>query len=121
MPDVERKIAPRVRRRGGDRAAPVKTELQQTDDAATTSTQRRKQLLWFNLVSIDRSRHRDTKFLSQRLDPHTPRIVNVAGYHPNGPPRGARHFRFPKFLGQVLNEEDGDAVVGVPRGKQRFS
>ena len=95
MPDVEGKVTPGVRRGDGDRAASVKTELQQTDHAAATVTKCWNQLLRFNLVSIDGSWHRDAVFLSQRLDPRTPRIVDVAGDHPNGSSWGPRHFGSP--------------------------
>ena len=84
MPDVEGKITPDIRRGDGDRATSVKTERQQTDNTAATATKCWNQLLRSNLVSIDGSRHRDAVFLSQRLDPHAPRIVDVAGNHPYG-------------------------------------
>ena len=84
MPDVEGKITPDVRRGDGDRAAAVTTEPQQTDNAAVTVAKCPDQLLRRNLVSIDGSRHRDAVFLSQRLDPHAPRIVDVAGNHADG-------------------------------------
>src|SRR6266851_5019203 len=91
MPHVEGKVAPGVRRGGWDRAPSVTTERQQTDNAAATVAQCWNQLLRFNLVSIDGSRHSDAVFLSQRLDPHTPRIVDVAGDHPNGSTWSPRH------------------------------
>src|SRR5260370_7781059 len=101
MPDVEGKVAPSIRRGGWDRAPSVTTERQQTDNAAATVAQCRNQLLRSNLVSIDDSRHGDAVFLSQRLDPHTPRIVDVAVDHPNGSPRSPVHFSTPSPLGQL--------------------
>ena len=95
MPDVEGKVTPGVGRRDGDRTAPVKTERQQTDNASATATKRRNQLLLFNLVSIDGWRHRHAVFLSQRFDPHAPRIVDVTGNHPHCSSGSARHFGFP--------------------------
>ena len=64
MPHVEGKITPGGRRGDGDRAASVKTEPQQTDDAAATVSQRWEQLLRINLLSVDGSRHGDAEFLS---------------------------------------------------------
>ena len=91
MPDVKRKVAPGVRRTGGDRAASVTTELQQTADSAATVVQCSNQLLRPNPVSIDGSRHPDAVFLSQRPDPHAPHIVDVAGNHPDGSSGSPRH------------------------------
>ena len=95
MPDVEGKVTPGVGRGDGDRTAPVKTERQQTDNAAATATKRRNQLLSFNLVSIDGWRHRDAVFLSQRFDPHAPRIVDVTCNHSHGSSGSAWYFGFP--------------------------
>ena len=64
MPDVEGEVTPGVRRGDWDRAASVKTERQQTDNAAATVTECSNQLLRFNLVSVDGSRDRDPVFLS---------------------------------------------------------
>src|SRR5437762_764861 len=120
MCNVERKITPRVRRRDRDRTAVVKTELQQTDNAAAAAAQRRYQLVRFNLVSIDGPRHRNAMVPSQRFDPHTPSIVDVAGDHPHGSTWSSRDCGAPKLGRQVLDQEDGDAVVGPPRGKQHI-
>ena len=91
MPDVEREVAPGVRRGVRDHAASVTTERQQTDDATTAVTKCSNQLLRKNLLSIDGSRYRDAVFFSQRLDPHAARIVDVAGNHPHGSPGRSRH------------------------------
>jgi len=82
-----------------DHAASVKTERKQTDDAAATLAQCRKQLLRSNLVSIDGPRYDDAVRASQRLDPHAPRIVNVAHDHPNGSSWSPRHRFSPELRG----------------------
>src|SRR6266436_4485293 len=99
MPNVQRKVAPDIRRGGWDRATFVTTERQQTENAAAAAAECRNQLLWFNLVSIDGSRRHDAVLLSQRLDPHTPSIVHVAGDHPNGSSGSPRHCGSPKLFG----------------------
>ena len=96
---VEGKVAPGIRRGGWDRASSVATERQQTDDAAATASECWNQLLRSNLVSINGSRHRDAVFLSQRLDPHAPRIVDMAGNHLHGSSRSPRHGGAPKLWG----------------------
>src|SRR6266404_5477414 len=81
MPHVEGKVTPGVRRGGWDHAASVTTQCQQADDAAATAVKCWNQLLRSNPVSIDDWRRRDAVFPSQRLDPHAPSIVEVAGDH----------------------------------------
>src|SRR5260370_31187201 len=105
MPDVEGKVTPRVGRGEGDYTASVTTERQQTDHAAATVAKCSNQLLRFNLVSIDGWRHRDAVFLSQRLDPHAPRIVDVAGNHPHSSSWCPLHSVTP-YLGGILFTED---------------
>ncbi len=95
MADVEGKIAPGVRSGSGDRAAVVKTELQQTNDAAATAIECCDQLLRLDLVAIDDWRRRDVVLLSERPDPHAARIVKVAGDHPHRSTWRAGHFRVP--------------------------
>src|SRR5260370_39833494 len=99
MPDVEGKVTPRVGRGEGDYTASVTTERQQTDHAAATVAKCSNQLLRFNLVSIDGLRRHDAVFLSQRLDPHAPRIVDVAGNHPHGSSSGPPHGGAPSLGG----------------------
>lgn len=95
MRDVEREIAPGVR--GGDRnrAALFKTELKQTDNAAAAPAKRCDQLFRSNLMAIDTSWRRDAVGRSQRLDPHTSRIVDVARDHSNSSTWRARNRRTP--------------------------
>ena len=99
MPHVEGKVAPSVRGGDGDHASSIKTKRQQARDAAATEAQCWKQLLRRNLVSIDGSRYHDAVLFSQRLDPHAPRIVNVAGNHPHGSSGSTRHCGSPKLVG----------------------
>src|SRR5687767_11076807 len=74
MRDVEGKIPPRIGSGGGKRATAFKTELQQTDNAATTAIKGSNQLLWFNLPPVNGGRHRHAVFFPQCLDPHTSHI-----------------------------------------------
>src|SRR6185503_11967136 len=99
MRDVERKIAPAVRRRSRNGAALVQTERKQTENATAALAEGANQFLWSNLASIDDARRRDVVFLSQRLDPHAPRIVQVTGNHPDRSTWSTGHFGFPEFGG----------------------
>jgi hypothetical protein len=59
VPNIERKIAPRIGSARGDRAAVLTTQLQEADHSSAAPVQREYELLWANAAPIDRFRHFD--------------------------------------------------------------
>ena len=50
-----------------------------------------------HLVPIDIAGRCDAVLFAERLDPHTPGIVNVTGKHADGAAWGPRRLGFPEF------------------------
>jgi hypothetical protein len=65
-------------------------------------------------VPVNRRRHRNTVRLSESLDPHAARIVDMASEHPNRAPRRTRDSIVPQCSGELLDQEGCDAVVRGP-------
>ena len=119
--NIQREIAPHVSRRSGNRAPLITAELEQAQDARAAALQCWNEVLRFHLVTIDAPRYGEAVFLAERLDPHTARIVNVAGNHPNGATRCSRYFGIPEFGRQMLNQKNRDAIVSFPGAKDCIS
>jgi hypothetical protein len=88
VPNIERKIAPRIGRGRRDRAAVITTQLQEADHSAAAPVQRWYELRSADPTPIDRVRHCDPMRLAEGLDPYASRVMNVPGDHPDCPPRG---------------------------------
>jgi len=118
VPNIERKIAPRVGTARRDRAAVITTQRQEADHSATAPVQRQYELLWADPVPIDRRRHLDPMLFAERLDPHATRVMDVPGDHPDCPSRGAWHDACPDLRWQMLDQEDGDPIARSPHGNE---
>jgi hypothetical protein len=98
----------------------ITAEFEEAQNARAATLQRWNKILRFDLVPIDMARHCDAVLFAERLDPHTPGIVDVTGKHPDGATWGSKHRGFPEFGGQMLDEKDRDAIIGFPRVKDRI-
>src|ERR1700733_1933054 len=114
---VEGKVPPHVRFRAGNASALVTAELQQIQDAGAATLERWNEILGFHFVTIDAPRHCDAVLLAQRLDPHAPGIMNVAGKRPDAATWCSWNFGFPEFGRQVLDQKNRHPIVGFPRLK----
>jgi hypothetical protein len=97
--NIERKIAPDVRRTGRDRTSVITPQRQEADHAPAAPVERLYELLRADTAPIDRFRHLDPVLLAQRLDPHAAHVVDVASDHPNCPARGTGHLGRPELRG----------------------
>src|SRR3989442_223628 len=112
--NIERKIAPGIRRAGRDGAAVITPQRQEADHPPAAPVERVYELLRADATPIDRFRHFDPVLLAQRFDPHAARVVDVASDHPNCPARGTGHDGRPELCGQMLDQEDGDSIGRSP-------
>ena len=92
------------------------TELQQAGDAGAAAPQRGQELPGSDPVPIDRGRDREPVWLTEDFDPHAAGIVNMSGDHADRATGRPRHGSRPEAGGQVLEEEESDAIVGSPCG-----
>jgi hypothetical protein len=118
--NIERKIAPGIRRAGGDGAAVITPQRQEADHPPAAPVERLYELLRADATPIDRFRHFDPVLLAQRFDPHAARVVNVASDHPNCPARGTGHLCRPEFWGQMLDQEDSGSIGRPPHWNERI-
>src|SRR5688500_1445878 len=94
-------------------------QFQQVSDATATTAQRQNQFLASDFVPVDNAWRYNAVLESQRLDPHTPCVVNMTGDHAHCSSWRSRDCSHPKGVGYVFDEEGSDAVVGSPRVKQQ--
>src|SRR5437667_9025019 len=114
VPNIERKIAPGIRRARRDSAAVITTQRQEADHPLAAPVERPYELLLAQSAWIDRVRHFDPVLLPQRLDPHAAGVVDVASDHPNCPAGGTGHGGRPELGGQMLDQEDDDSIGRSP-------
>src|SRR6266566_9078281 len=119
--DVQRKVAPNVRRGDRDPAAVVAPEPEKIVDAHAAALERRNQLPSADPAAIDAVRDGEAMLPADHLDPHAPSVVDMAHDHADRATRSPWNARSPELGGQVLNEKDRDAVVGPPRSKDCVS
>lgn len=121
VPDVERQVAPDISPRGGNASPLITAKLEQAQHARAATLEGWNETFRLYLVPIHAPGHRDAVFFAERLDPHTPSIVDMARDRPDGATRRPRHCGFPEFGGQVLDQKDRNAIVGFPCVKDRIS
>src|SRR6266851_7462956 len=119
--DVQRKVAPNIRRGDRNAAAGIAPEPEKAVDAQTAAFERRHQLPSADSPAIDAVGHRNAMLLTDHLDPHAPSVVDMACDHADRATRSPWNARSPERGGQVLDEKDRDAVVGPPRCKDCVS
>jgi hypothetical protein len=96
-------------------------ELQQARDPNAAAPQRGDELPGSDPVPIHAGWDFYPVRLTEGLDPHATAVVYVSGDHPDRPPGCSGHRSGPQAGGQVLEEEEGDAIVGPPGGEDRFA
>jgi hypothetical protein len=121
VPNIKGKVAPNIGRAGRNGSPSITAELQQVQNTRAAALQRWNEIPRFHLVAVDIPRHYNAVLFAQRLDPHTPGIVDMTGYHPDGATRSSGHRSFPELGGQMLDQKDCDAIVGFPRVKNGTS
>jgi hypothetical protein len=118
---IQWQVAPHVGPGRRDRPAVLTPKLQEAGDALPAAPQRRQQLTSPDPVPIDRRRDRKPVWFAEGLYPHAAGIVNVSSDHPDGAARRTRDGSSPKVSREVLEEKEGDAIVGSPGGENRFA
>ena len=121
VPHIQWQVAPHVGSGRRDRPAVLTTELQQAGDAVAAAPQRGQELPSSDPVPIDRGWDEEPVWLAEGFDPPAAGIVNVTGDHADPATGRARHVGSPERGRQVLEEEEGDAIVGPPGGQNRFA
>lgn len=119
--DVQREVAPHVRRGDRNTAAGLASEPEKGADAQTAAFERRHQLPPADSPAIDAVRHRNAMRLADHFDPHATSVMDMSCNHADGATRSTWNARSPERGGQVLDEKDRDAVVRPPRRKDRVS
>src|SRR5580704_17149423 len=119
--NVEREVARDVRLRIGNRASVVAAEFEQAEDALATQLQCRNEVVRRHFEPVDATWHGDAMFFAEGLDPHTAGVVNMSGNHPDGAARRSGYGGVPEFGRQMLDEKNGDPIVGLPRIESRVS
>jgi hypothetical protein len=99
VPNIEGKIAPRIRRTGRDPAAVLTPQRQEANHPPAAPVERLYELLRADSAPIDGFWHFNPVLLPQRLDPHAARVMDVASDHSNCPTRRTGHDRPPEFGG----------------------
>jgi hypothetical protein len=118
--NVEGKVAPHISRCRGNGSTVSAAEFQETQNADAATLQSWNKIFRSYFVAIDTARDCDAVFFAERLDPHTPGIVEVTGKHPDGATWGSGDRGLPEFRGQMLDQKDSDAIIGFPRVKDRI-
>ena len=121
VPNVERKVAPGIGGGGRDSSTVLNAKLEQAQNSRAASLQCWDQVLWLHLVPIDARRNDDAMLFAERLDPHTPGIVEMTGKHSDAATWGSGNLRFPEFRRQMLHEKDRDTIISFPYVKNRVS
>ena len=116
VPHIQWQVAPHVGSGRRDRPAVLTSELQQAGDAVAAAPQRGQELPRSDPVPIDRAWDRESVWLAEDFDPHTAGIVHVSGDHADRATGRPRHGGSPEAGRQVLEKEEGDAIVGPPAG-----
>jgi hypothetical protein len=114
MPHVKRQVAPCICRRRRNLTVPLEPQGQQAGDPAAAAFQGADKLGAGHPVPVNRWRHRDTVRLSESLDPHAARVVDMASDHPNRASRRTRNRSVPQCGWKLLDQEGRDAVVRGP-------
>src|SRR5258706_5427120 len=86
--DVQREVAPGVRRGDRNAAAGVAPELEKTADAPAAAFERGHQLLAADPPAIDAVWHRNAVLLADPLDPHATGVVDMSRDHADRATRG---------------------------------
>src|SRR6266404_6834627 len=117
--DVQREVAPGVR--GGNRnaAAGGAPEPEKAADAPAAAFECRHQIPSADPPAIDALGHSNAVLLADHLDPHAAGVVDMSRNHPDRAARSPWNALSPERGGQVLDEKDRDAVVRLPRRKNR--
>src|SRR5271170_3378828 len=118
--NIEGKVAPHISRGGGNASSVVTAELEQAEDALAAQLQCWNEVFRRHFVPIDAARHCDAVLFAERLNPHTPGIVDVTDNHPDGATRRSGYAGFPEFGRQMLDKEDRYAIIGLPGVKDRI-
>ena len=115
VPNVEREIAPDVRRCRWDLAVPLAAEIEKARDSFTATVQCSDQLDAADTTPIHARWNRDTVRSPQRFDPRAARVVDVAADHAHRASWSTGDSSVPKDRRQLLDEKDRGAVVRGPR------
>jgi hypothetical protein len=96
-------------------------KLEQSGNAPAAAPESRQELPSSDPVPIDGGWNREPERLTEGLDPHAAGIVNVAGDHPDGATGRSWHGGGPEADRQLLEEKEGNAIVGFPGGEDRLA
>src|SRR5947208_5049694 len=118
--NVQREILPDIPFRGRHPAPVGEPKRQQRFDTRAAAFQRRNEVATADGPQVDQWRSRDPVLRAKGLDPAAPRIVEMGGNRPNGPPSYPRNGGLPQVIWHVLDQTCRDPIVRPPGCQDGF-